>query len=96
MTRRRSIGARSDWSEKTGGEADGDEDVTSQAPSRTWSIYKEDDPDVGLPKPEDDPDDPINRYVHDQLERIKKTESQEYADELAAQNDGTNDQRDGL
>ncbi|KAI6831861.1 family 63 glycoside hydrolase [Hortaea werneckii] len=92
VTRKRSIGARSDWSQKTNGDADDDEDFTSHPPSRTWSIYKDDDPNVGIPKPEEDPDDPINRYVHDQLERIKRTESQEYADELAAQNDGASDQ----
>ncbi|KAI7557988.1 hypothetical protein KC317_g11289, partial [Hortaea werneckii] len=92
VTRKRSIGARSDWSQKTNGDADDDEDFTSHPPSRTWSIYKDDDPNVGIPKPGEDPDDPINRYVHDQLERIKRTESQEYADELAAQNDGASDQ----
>lgn len=96
-TRRRSIGARSDFSEKTNGdtEADGDEDdvKSNGAPSRTWSIYKDDDPTAGLPKPEDDPDDPINRYVAEQIARIKSNESQELAEELAAQNDGTNDKQ---
>ena len=98
MTRTRSIGARSDWSEKTGAEADGDgDDVQSNGTTgRTWTIYKEDDSKVGLPKPEDDPDDPINRYVADQLARIKSNESQEFAEELAAQNDGADDTPNGL
>lgn len=97
MTGTRSIGARSDWSEKTNGEAngDGDDDTHSNGqtsgPSRTWSIYKDDDSNAGLPRPEDDPDDHINKYVQDQLARIKSNESNEYAEEIAAQNDGTND-----
>ena len=105
MTRTRSIGARSDFSERTraggdaedGGDGDGDDDVQSashpDAPSRAWSIYKEDDAnaDAGLPRPEDDPDDPINKYVSDQLARIKSNESHEFAEELAASNDGAND-----
>jgi len=104
MTRTRSIGARSDISERTraGGDAEdadgGDDDGQSaghpEAPSRAWSIYKEDDPNanVGLPRPEDDPDDPINKYVSDQLARIKSNESHEFAEELAASNDGANDE----
>ena len=87
-TRTRSIGNRSDWSEKTnvGGE---EEDLQANgAPSRTWSIYKEDGQPQGIPT-YDDPDDPINKYVQDQLSRIKSNESQEYAEELAAQTNGT-------
>ena len=94
MTRTRSIGARSDWSEKTG-EGDGDdEDIQPNGPSRTWSIYKEDDSKAGIPTHED-PDDPINKYVQEQLERIKSHESLEYAEELAAQTDGADDGRNG-
>ena len=104
LTRQRSIGARSDWSEKTpggastngDGDADGDDGEFSNGhptPSRTWSIYKEDgDKSVGMPRPEDDPDDPINKYVQDQLARIKSNESHEFAEELAASTDGANDQ----
>ena len=100
MTRTRSIGARSDWSEKTNGDgdADGDDDTHSNggqlnAPSRTWSIYKDDgDSNAGKPRPEDDPDDPINKYVQDQLARIQSNESREYAEELIAQNDGADDE----
>jgi hypothetical protein len=100
MTRTRSIGARSDWSGKTGAETDGDDDGDTDGvptngmptPSRTWSIYKDDDPNSGKPRPEDDPDDPINKYVQDQLDRIKTNESHEFAEELAAQNDGANDE----
>lgn len=101
MTSARSIGARSDWGSQNGDKANGDTDAddetlsngkASNGPSRTWSIYKEDgDPSVGKPRPEDDPDDPINKYVQDQLERIKSNESHEYAEELAAQNDGADD-----
>jgi len=91
MTRTRSIGARSDWSEKIG---DGDdEDLQSNgAPSRTWSIYK-DDAQTGMPAHED-PDDPINKYVQEQLSRIKSNESQEYAEELAASTNGAADEID--
>ncbi|KAK0948397.1 hypothetical protein LTR29_000028 [Friedmanniomyces endolithicus] len=102
MTRTRSIGARSDWSEKTGAtsngggeaEGDGDDETFSNGvptPGRTWSIYKEDDSKVGLPRPEDDPNDPINRFVADQLDRIRSNESREFAEELAAQNDGVDE-----
>ena len=101
MTRTRSIGARSDWSEKKDGgeteDGDGDDGPSNgrpEAPSRTWSIYHEDGDDAknGMPKhPEDDPEDPINKYVSDQLARIKSNESHEYAEELAASNDGAND-----
>ena len=90
MTRTRSIGARSDWSDKAGtteGEGDDAEIQPLNESSRTWSIYKE-DPTGGIPTHED-PDDPINKYVQEQLSRIKSHESLEYAEELAAQTDGT-------
>ncbi len=91
MTRTRSIGARSDWSEKTG---DGDDEdfQANGAPSRTWSIYK-DDGQTGMPAHED-PDDPINKYVQEQLSRIKSNESLEYAEELAASTNGAVDASD--
>lgn len=94
MTRTRSIGARSDWSEKTAdteGDAEDEEFQANGAPSRTWSIYKE-DAKSGIPAHED-PDDPINKYVQEQLSRIKSHESLEYAEELTAQTDGTGDER---
>ena len=91
MTSERSIGNRSDWSEKT----DGDEDESgfrqNGAPSRTWSIYKDDAPLAGIPA-DGNPDDPINKYVMEQLSRIKSNESQEFAEELAAQTDGAADE----
>lgn len=92
-TRTRSIGNRSDLSEKTAGDADDEELVQENgAPSRTWTIYKEDGgPPTGGHNFED-PDDPINKYVQDQLSRIKSNESQEYAEELAAQANGTADE----
>lgn len=93
QTRRRSIGNRSDFSEKTNAEIE-EEDADLQPngdPSRSWTIFKEDDPKSGIPAHED-PDDPINRYVQDQLRRIKDDESQEYAEELAAQTNGAVDE----
>lgn len=97
LTRTRSIGARSDWSgthgetepELAGEEAD--EAFANGKPDRTWSIYQE-DANGSTKKPEEDPDDPINRYVQDQLQRIKSNESHEHADELASLNDGANDE----
>lgn len=96
LTRTRSIGARSDWSAQNGDEEadlageDADEAFANGKPDRSWTIYQ-DDANGNKPKPEDDPDDPINRYVQDQLQRIKSNESHEHAEELAAQNDGAND-----
>lgn len=94
-TRTRSIGARSDFS--AGAADDGDDDVEIDANgkptrARSWSIYKEDGTANGK-KPEDPPaDDAINRYVQEQLERIKSHESAEFAEELAAQTDGAGDE----
>lgn len=39
----------------------------------------------------DDPDDPINRYVQEQLKRIRSNEAPEYSEELSAQTDGADD-----
>ncbi|EME49794.1 hypothetical protein DOTSEDRAFT_68552 [Dothistroma septosporum NZE10] len=92
MTRTRSIGQRSDWGQSTNGDAgdeDDDEHSTTSQPNRAWSIYKDDDPKTGRPV-EQDPEDPINRYVQDQLARIRSNESAELAEELASQNDGAN------
>lgn len=101
MTRKRSIGARSDWSEHTNG-AEGDQDGDAETddgpangagPNRTWTIYREDvDPEVGKPRPEEDPDDPINKFVQEQLTRLKSNDSNEFAEELSSQNDGANDE----
>lgn len=93
LTRSRSIGQRSDFSNTTNGDAgdeeDDDDPKLNGGPSRTWSIYKDDDPKAGIPH--EDPDDPINKYVQDQLQRIKSNESQEMADELVSMNDGADD-----
>jgi len=93
LTRNRSIGARSDWQSVANGDTDADDDDDENkergAPSRAWSIYKDDDTTSGVPN---DPEDPINKYVADQLARIKTHESAELADELASQNDGANDE----
>ena len=98
MTRTRSIGARSDYSVNTNGDTDVGEDEADEVFSngdgkvqRTWSIYKEDDSQGRGPPPVEDPDDPINKYVKEQLERIKSNESAELAEELASQNDGVNE-----
>lgn len=101
MTRKRSIDNRSDWASANGdADGDGDDDDKSMinghgAPSRTWSIYKDDGDSKhdNIPRPEEDPDDPINRYVQEQLARIKSNESLEFSEELSAQNDGTSDDR---
>ena len=90
-TRTRSIGNRSDWSDKANGDADEEDDQLNGPPSRTWTIYKDDGEPTGVPAYED-PDDPINKYVQEQLSRIKSHESQEYAEELAAQADGAADE----
>lgn len=89
----RSIGARSDWNgSSANGDADED-DEDDERPSlatngRTWSIYKE---DGGAPPPQEDlEDDPINRYVQDQLTRLKSGESG-LDDEVEAQADGAHD-----
>ena len=66
LTRTRSIGNRSDFSEKTNGESGFDD--------------------------EDEIDDPINRYVQEQLRRINSRESHEFAEELTAQPDGAGDE----
>lgn len=102
MTRNRSIGARSDWSAaatSNGDVDDGDDDDDDtdadpdrKTPNRTWSIYREDTSSNGVTKPGDDSEDPINRYVQDQLQRIRTNESSEMAEELASQNDGANDE----
>lgn len=98
-TRRRSIGNQSAFSETTNGDADtdagADDDIQSNgAPSRTWTIYQEDgDNHADRGTEHEDPDDPINKYVKDQLRRIESNESQEYAEELTAQTDGAGDEQ---
>jgi hypothetical protein len=98
LTRTRSIGARSDWSGTNGetegdiGGEDADEAFSDGKPERSWSIYQEDGTNKsGRPKNEEDPDDPINKYVQEQLSRIRSHESAEMAEELASQNDGARD-----
>lgn len=103
MTRTRSIGARSDWAStgantpappSTAGDDDDDGEDDPKAnggPSRQWSIYNEDPADQGKKPAEEVPDDPINRYVADQLQRLKTNESAEMAEEIAAQNDGADE-----
>lgn len=97
----RSIGARSDWGSTNGDtdaetnddEGEEDDPKANGGPSRTWSIYKDDGSKAKSSAPtfHDDPDDPINRYVQDQLQRLKTNESAEMSEEISAQNDGAND-----
>ncbi|KAK3686523.1 hypothetical protein LTR37_019731 [Vermiconidia calcicola] len=89
LTRTRSIGNRSDWSEKTAGDDDGEEIEPNGRVARTWSIYKDDNAKT---HDYEDVDDPINKYVAEQLSRIKSNESQEFAEELAASTDGAGDE----
>lgn len=102
----RSIGARSDWgstngdnteTETNGDDNDNDDEEDPKANggvARQWSIYKE-DPANGSAKhgkpATEDPDDPINKYVQDQLQRLRTNESSEMSEEISAQNDGTDD-----
>ena len=104
LTRTRSIGARSDWTnggDKTPGAAstnggddddDGDDETSAgrQRPERQYSIYKEDPSERGL---KESNDDHITKYVQEQLQRLKTNESNEFSEEIAATNDGTNEKK---
>jgi hypothetical protein len=104
LTRTRSIGARSDWTnggDKTPGAAstngaddeDGDDEnaASTERPARQYSIYKEDPSERG---PKESNDDHITKYVQEQLQRLKTNESNEFSEEIAATNDGSNEKRD--
>ena len=104
LTRTRSIGARSDWTnggDKTPGAAstnggddeDGDDEAaaSTERPARQYSIYKEDPSEHG---PKESNDDHITKYVQEQLQRLKTNESNEFSEEIAATNDGSNEKRD--
>ena len=101
LTRTRSIGARSDWTnggDKTPGGAsmnggdddDGDDERVPgrERPERQYSIYKDDPAEKG---PKESNDDHITKYVQEQLQRLKTNESNEFSEEIAATNDGTNE-----
>lgn len=96
MTRTRSIGARSDWT--NGGAASGapsnaggddDDENADGARSRQWSIYKEDPAEAKVDK-----DDPINKYVLNRLQKLKTNETSEMDEEIAASGDGAAEKRD--
>jgi hypothetical protein len=103
LTRTRSIGARSDWT--NGGDktpaapsANGDDDddgddeaADNSSKVRQYSIYKEDPAENNKVK---DNDDHITKYVQEQLQRLKSNESNEFSEEIAATGDGTNEKRD--
>ena len=104
LTRTRSIGARSDWT--NGGDktpappsaaGDDDEDGDDEAPSgqqgkpRQFSIYKEDPEEA--PGKGGDNDDHITKYVQEQLQRMKTNESNEFSEEIAASGDGVEEKR---
>lgn len=100
LTRTRSIGARSDWTnggDKTpappsanGDDEDGDDEGAAgeQGKPRQFSIYKE-DANEGSGKGNND--DHITKYVQEQLQRLKTNESNEFSEEIAATGDGAND-----
>lgn len=101
QTRRRSIGNVSDKAGTENGDADGDGDDDGEggfggpngAPSRTWTIYKNDEASAPGQAEEkrphyEDPDDPINRYVAEQLERLRVSEGREWAEELGTDANG--------
>ena len=103
LTRTRSIGARSDWTnggDKTPGAAstnggddeDGDDETGArrERPERQYSIYKDDPSERG---PKESNDDHITKYVQEQLQRLKTNESNEFSEEIAATNDGTNEKK---
>lgn len=100
LTRTRSIGARSDWtnggdktpgSRSIGGGDDGDDEGpgTREPPSRQYSIYKDDDEAPGKV----DNDEHITKYVQEQLQRLKTNESNEFSEEISAGGDGTNEKK---
>jgi hypothetical protein len=98
LTRTRSIGARSDWT--NGGDktpappsAAGDDEAATgeERKSRQYSIYKE-DPNEAAGKGESS-DDHITKYVQEQLQRLKTNESNEFSEEIAATGDGAAEDR---
>lgn len=85
MTRTRSIGARSDWTNGNDDNGDGDDESgQKKAPSRQWSIYKEDGDENTTGGRKGDHDDHITKYVQDQLQRLKTQDGNEYSEEIAA------------
>ncbi|OQO09114.1 hypothetical protein B0A48_06005 [Cryoendolithus antarcticus] len=86
--------AKNDATAKTNGNAA----VTGQGISRQWSIYKEEPATNGKKNGVEhrgeeisEQDEAINRYVQDQLARLKKQESNELSEEISAQNDGVDE-----
>lgn len=91
LTRTRSIGQRSDWT--NGGAAtpkteEYDADA-NDAGDEAGAIYKEDPAEAKADK-----DDPINKYVLDRLQKLKANESSEMSEEIAASGDGADEKRD--
>jgi hypothetical protein len=109
MTRTRSIGARSDWTNAgamtprapstNGGDDDQNgEEGDDEAPAagekpRQWSIYKEDPAEAASSGKGESSDDHITKYVQEQLQRLKTNESAEFSEEIAASGDGTADKK---
>ena len=81
--------------EHGGCDEDGDDEGAAangrQRPERQYSIYKEDPSERG---PKESNDDHITKYVQEQLQRLKTNESNEFSEEIAATNDGSNEKRD--
>jgi len=108
MTRTRSIGARSDWTnagattpgapstaggdEEDGDEGDDEAPAASGDRSRQWGIYKEDASEAAGKG--ETPDDHITKYVQEQLQRLKTNDSAEMSEEIAASGEAAADKRD--
>jgi hypothetical protein len=107
LTRTRSIGARSDWT--NGGDktpapasangADDDEDGDDEGAAangrreRPERQYSIYKEDPSEKGPKESNDDHITKYVQEQLQRLKTNESNEFSEEIAATNDGANEKK---
>lgn len=80
------MGARSDWQSYPPSEA-GDDDEDGEdgksAPSRTWTIYKEDGGKPNGNKDKETADEHVHKYVQDQLKRLMGPDGpNQYEDEI--------------
>jgi hypothetical protein len=108
LTRTRSIGARSDWTnggDKTpappsaAGDDDNNEDGDGDDEAATGEERKsrqysiyKEDPNEAAGKGESS-DDHITKYVQEQLQRLKTNESNEFSEEIAATGNGAGEDR---
>ena len=106
MTRTRSIGARSDWTNGgdktpaaastaapsvTGGDDEDGDDETANGDGIKMRQYSIYKEDPAEAGPKESNDDHITKYVQEQLQRLKTNESNEFSEEIAASGDGTNE-----